>query len=85
VFDAAGLVRHSIQLGKDINAVSIEYRVGPLGFLASTHLAEYNSKFGKAIGKYGLYDQRRALDWLSGFVSGLGGDPDNITVQETST
>ncbi|EXK24392.1 hypothetical protein FOMG_18875 [Fusarium oxysporum f. sp. melonis 26406] len=84
VFDGTDLVRHSIKLGKDIIVVGINYRVGPLGFLASTQLADYNRKFGEDICNYGLHDQRRALEWLSEHLAGFGGDPDNITIQGTS-
>lgn len=84
VFDGTGIVRHSQQLGKDIIVVGINYRVGPLGFLASKELSDYNTKHGEAVGNYGLHDQRRALEWLSLFIAGFGGDPDRITIQGTS-
>lgn len=84
VFDGTGVVRHSISLKKDILVVGINYRVGPLGFLASRDISELNAKHKEDIGNYGLHDQRRALEWLNCFVAGFGGDPDNITIQGTS-
>ena len=84
VFDGTGIVRHSIEIGKDIIVATINYRVGPLGFLASQQLSELNKKHGEAVGNYGLHDQARAIEWLSNFVAGFGGDPNNITIQGTS-
>lgn len=84
VFDPAGLVRHSVRLGKDMIAVGINYRVGPLGFLASKEMTAFSKSHGEFAGNYGLHDQRQALEWLHKFVSGFGGDPDRITIQGTS-
>ncbi|PVH87101.1 alpha/beta-hydrolase [Cadophora sp. DSE1049] len=84
VFDGTGIVRHSMELGKDIIVATINYRVGPLSFLACHQLSEFNQKHGEAVGNYGLHDQARAIEWLSKFVAGFGGDPNNITIQGTS-
>ncbi|KAL2062347.1 hypothetical protein VTL71DRAFT_6613 [Oculimacula yallundae] len=84
VFDGAGLVEHSMALGKEIMVVSINYRLGPLGFLASSQIAEFNQKHGEAIGNFGLHDQRRALEWIARFAPGFGGDAERITIQGTS-
>lgn len=84
VYDGTSLVRHSIRDGKDIIVATINYRLGTLGFLASRQLVDYNTKHEEPSGNYGLHDQRRALEWLSDFISGFGGDPDNITIQGTS-
>lgn len=84
VFDGAGLVRHSMQLRKHIISVAINYRVGPLGFLASKELTEFSKSYGEPAGNYGLHDQRMALEWLSMFISGFGGEPNRVTIQGTS-
>lgn len=84
VFDPTGLVRHSIKIGKDIIGVGINYRVGPLGFLASKELSAFNSSHNEIVGNYGLHDQRQALEWLYQFVASFGGDPERITIQGTS-
>lgn len=68
-------------MGKPIVAVTINYRLGPLGFLASKELAVFNESFGDAIGNYGLHDQRQALEWVSRFIAGFGGDPTNVTIE----
>ena len=84
VFDGTGLVRHSMRLNKDMISVGINYRVGPLGFLASRELTAFSKFHGEPAGNYGLHDQRMALEWLSMFVAGFGGDPEKITIQGTS-
>lgn len=81
VFDIANLVRSAEAMGKPIVAVSINYRLGPLGFLASKELAVFNESFGELVGNYGLHDQRQALEWVSRFIAGFGGDPTNVTIE----
>ncbi|KIW21644.1 hypothetical protein PV08_02224 [Exophiala spinifera] len=80
VWDATDLVRRSLTTGKPIIVVSINYRHGPLGFLASNELTEFNRQHGEAVGNYGLHDQRQALEWVSRFITGFGGDADNVTI-----
>ncbi|WP_287127415.1 carboxylesterase/lipase family protein [Candidatus Cyanaurora vandensis] len=53
--------------------VTLNYRLGPLGFLA---LAGLNS----GEGNYGLLDQQAALRWVRENIAAFGGDPGNVTV-----
>ena len=57
--------------------VSINYRLGPLGFLK---LDEATDGFVNATGNEGLLDQRNAIKWVKENISSFGGDPDNITI-----
>ena len=61
----------------DVVVVTINYRLGPLGFLALPELKEEDPKGG--VGNYGTLDQVRALEWTRDHISAFGGDPDNIT------
>ena len=61
---------------KGVIGVTINYRLGPLGFMC---LPELKSEAGKT-GNYGLYDQLTAIKWVKDNISAFGGDPDNITV-----
>jgi len=81
IYDGLRLVEASIALGRPLVVVTINYRVGPLGFLASSALEAYNKSFGEPVGNYGLHDQRQALEWVSNFIGGFGGDPEMITIQ----
>ena len=61
---------------KGVIGVTINYRLGPLGFLT---LPELKDEAGKT-GNYGLYDQLAALKWIKDNIAAFGGDPDRITV-----
>ena len=65
----------------DVIAVTINYRLGPLGF---TCLKELKEEDGHS-GNYGLYDQMMALKWVKNNISSFGGDPDNITIMGQSS
>jgi para-nitrobenzyl esterase len=57
--------------------VTINYRLGALGFLAHPALAD---RPGGPSGNYGLMDQQAALRWVRHNIKGFGGDPDNVTI-----
>jgi para-nitrobenzyl esterase len=71
--------------GKNLSAksgfvvVSLNYRLGPLGFLGLPALkgevADHPSTGG-----YGLEDQRAALEWVKANIAAFGGDPANVTL-----
>ena len=57
--------------------VTINYRMGALGFLSHPELtAEGNGTSGN----YGMLDQIAALDWIKANIAQFGGDPDNVTI-----
>ena len=58
--------------------VSMNYRLGQLGFLAHTSLTEESPD--RASGNYGLMDQVAALRWVNQNIEAFGGDPDNVTI-----
>jgi len=57
--------------------VTINYRLGALGFLAHPALA---ARPGGSAGNYGLMDQQAALRWVQRNIARFGGDPDNVTI-----
>lgn len=63
---------------KDVVLVNLNYRLGPLGFLAHPALANESQK--NTSGNYGLQDQAAALKWVKNNIAGFGGDPDRITI-----
>ncbi|KAK7181170.1 para-nitrobenzyl esterase [Paraphaeosphaeria sporulosa] len=84
IYDATNLVRAAIARKQPIVVVSCNYRVGPLGFLASKELVAFNQAHDEPVGNYGLHDQRQALEWCDKFIAGFGGEPKNVTIQGTS-
>src|SRR5215469_867409 len=59
-----------------VTVVTINYRLGALGFLAHPALADANGQSGD----YGLMDQQAALRWVQRNIPSFGGDPRNVTV-----
>ncbi len=58
--------------------VSLNYRLGVLGFLAHPQLSA-ESDDGIS-GNYGLMDQIAALQWIERNIGAFGGDPQNVTI-----
>jgi len=58
--------------------VSINYRLGVLGWLAHPELSAENSDH--LSGNYGLMDQIAALRWIKDNIRSFGGDPSNVTI-----
>lgn len=58
--------------------VSINYRLGVLGWLAHPALSAESAK--KISGNYGLLDQIAALQWVRRNIAAFGGDPANVTI-----
>ncbi|MEW6737509.1 MAG: carboxylesterase/lipase family protein [Acidobacteriota bacterium] len=59
--------------------VTINYRLGPLGFLAHPLLSAEDREHNSS-GNYGLLDQVAALQWVQKNISNFGGDPGNVTI-----
>jgi para-nitrobenzyl esterase len=58
--------------------VTINYRLGVLGYLSHPALTEESSHH--ASGNYGLLDQMAALRWVQQNIDRFGGDPQRVTV-----
>ena len=59
-----------------VTVVTINYRLGALGFLADPALADGSGQSGD----YGLEDQQAALRWVQRNIASFGGDPHNVTL-----
>jgi para-nitrobenzyl esterase len=70
-YDPARLVRDGVIV------VTVNYRLGALGFLADPALAD---RPGGPSGNFGLEDQQAALRWVQRNIRGFGGDPANVTL-----
>ena len=81
-YDGAPLVGTGVLNAVPIVVVTINYRLGLLGFLADNGL--YAEKSGAnntgTTGNYGILDQIMALNWVKKNIAGFGGNPNKITV-----
>ncbi|KLT43934.1 alpha/beta-hydrolase [Cutaneotrichosporon oleaginosum] len=68
------LVRRAIEIGRPIVLVTINYRLGLLGFGVGPDFAAHNAS------NLGLHDQLAALRWVKDNIGGFGGDPTKVTV-----
>ena len=62
---------------KGVVLVTINYRLGVFGFLATPELAAEQGGFA---GNYGMMDMVAALQWVKKNIGDFGGDPTNVTI-----
>lgn len=65
----------------DVVFVSINHRLGPLGF---TNLAGVGGEKFAVSGNVGMLDCIAALEWVRDNISSFGGDPGNVTIMGQS-
>ncbi len=61
----------------DLVVVSLQYRLGPFGFL---ELSEFAGREYLGSGNNGIRDQIAALRWVQKNIARFGGDPHNVTI-----
>ena len=72
VYDGTALAKRGVVL------VTINYRLGPLGYLAHSELSDESPQHSS--GNYGVLDQIAALKWVRKNIAAFGGDPNRITI-----
>ena len=72
LYDGTQLARHGVIV------VSINYRLGIMGFLAHPELSQESTRH--VSGNYGLLDQVEGLRWVKANIAAFGGDPANVTL-----
>lgn len=72
LYDGAELAERGVVV------VSINYRLGVLGWLAHPQLSAESPQ--EVSGNYGLLDEIQALKWVQHNIGAFGGDPANVTI-----
>jgi para-nitrobenzyl esterase len=72
MYDGAALAKQGLVV------VSINYRLGVLGYMAHPELSAESPDH--VSGNYGLLDQIAALRWVQKNIAAFGGDPGNVTI-----
>ena len=68
---------------KGVVVVTLNYRLGPLGFLATPELSKESGH--NASGNYGVMDEIAALKWVQKNIAVFGGDPGRVTLAAMSS
>ena len=76
IYDGAALA------GQDVVAVTMNYRLGAAGFLATPELTAASP--ARASGNYALWDIVAALRWIKANIAAFGGDPAKVTIMGQS-
>jgi para-nitrobenzyl esterase len=63
---------------RGVVVVTINYRLGPFGFLAHPQLTKESPN--NSSGNYGVLDQQAALHWVKRNIAAFGGDPGKVTI-----
>jgi para-nitrobenzyl esterase len=72
LYDGVPLVKRG-----DVVLVTVNYRLGPLGFL---YLNELCPGLEGTAGNLGIRDQVAALEWVAENIAAFGGDPGTVTI-----
>lgn len=69
---------HPMLPSKGVVLVTVNSRLGPIGYLAHPALSAENEQ--GISGNYGTLDLRASLEWVRDNIAAFGGDPNNVTI-----
>jgi len=72
LYEGIPFVETSREGGESVVFVTLNYRLGALGFLANTDMG--------IDGNYGIKDQQKALEWVQRNIALFGGDPSRVMI-----
>lgn len=75
-----GMNGHAFADKDDIVCITINYRLGSLGFM---YLGDVDKRYAQS-GNCGLLDVVAALKWIKNNIAAFGGDPDRVTIMGES-
>ncbi|KAJ4305772.1 hypothetical protein N0V90_001304 [Kalmusia sp. IMI 367209] len=74
-YNLSYMVQNSVDIGKPIIAVSINYRLSAWGFLSGSQEVAESGEMN-----FGIRDQRLALQWVQENIEAFGGDCEKVTI-----
>ncbi|EED24560.1 extracellular lipase, putative [Talaromyces stipitatus ATCC 10500] len=77
-YNQSFVVQRSVEIGKPIIGVSVNYRLSGWGFLWGEEVAK------AGVTNLGIRDQRLALHWVQENIAAFGGDPEKVTIHGES-
>jgi para-nitrobenzyl esterase len=72
LYDGTAFVNRARDMGQEVVFVTMNYRLGALGFLAGDTIG--------VDGNFGIKDQTAALEWVQRNISRFGGDPSKVMI-----
>ncbi len=69
-----------LAIAQDVVVVTINYRLGPLGWFLHPDITGVGESEADRAGNYGNLDQVAALQWVRDNIASFGGDPGNVTI-----
>ena len=80
MYDGKTLISRALAGGGDpVVVVTIQYRLGVLGFAGAEELRSRDTSM-HSTGNYGIQDQRAALQWVQDNIGAFGGDARNVMI-----
>jgi para-nitrobenzyl esterase len=81
LYDGTNFIAIGQEYDQNVMVVRINYRLGLLGFLASSSIAtQINANNTSARFNNGFRDMKAATDWVKAHVAAFGGDDARITI-----
>lgn len=73
-YNLSFIIQNSVDMGKPIMGISIQYRLSGWGFLGGKEALDGDAT------NLGFRDQRLALHWIQENIDAFGGDPTKVTI-----
>ncbi|NNU16242.1 carboxylesterase family protein [Parvularcula sp. ZS-1/3] len=70
---------HNLAVNENVIVISVQYRLGPLGFFSHPGLDDDAQEL-KGAANFAILDLIAALEWVQRNAEAFGGDPDNVTI-----